>query len=375
MHISSSTLITIQVGSDLDHKIKAAAAEGEPQWDGIGESAELRVWRIEQFKVVAWPTEQYGSFHTGDSYVVLHSYQKDPDSDALSHDLHIWIGKESSQDEYGTAAYKMVECDDQLGGAAVQHRDVQGKESPLFQSYFKNGIKYLEGGAASGFTHVEPTVDVPHLYRVKGTEGGMSLTQLPLKLSSLNQGDSFIVFANAQSVWVWHGESANPDEKARANRTAEDMCTEGTVQVLESGNDEDDAFWGYLAKDGEIGPADDASDETVEQFTPLLFQLPLSSDNNEPVAQGEPVSSKFRWAGASSPQMDRSHLHDDNIYLLDAGWDLFVWMGAAANVSEKVGALGWADEYCRQSPRTADVPITLVKAGYEPTRFSGYFRD
>jgi hypothetical protein len=23
------------IGSELDHKIKAAAAEGEPQWDGI----------------------------------------------------------------------------------------------------------------------------------------------------------------------------------------------------------------------------------------------------------------------------------------------------------------------------------------------------
>ena len=333
------------------------------------------MWRIEQFKVVAWPSDLYGSFHTGDSYVVLHSYQKDPNREKLSHDLHIWIGRESSQDEYGTAAYKMVECDDQLGGAAVQHRDVQGKESPLFQSYFKKmgGLKYLEGGAASGFTHVEPTVDVPHLYRVKGTEGGLSLTQLPLQITSLNQGDSFIVFANASTVWVWHGESANPDEKSRANRTAEEMCTEGTVQVLEAGHDDDAAFWAYLEKNGEIGAADDASDETVEQFTPLLFQLPA---NDEPVAQGEqPVSSKFRWGQSSSPQMDGSHLHDDNVYLLDAGWDLFVWMGAAADVSDKVGALSWADEYCRKLPRTADLPLTLVKAGYEPTGFSGYFRD
>jgi hypothetical protein len=37
-------------------------------------------------------------------------------SEGLSHDIHIWIGSESTQDEYGTAAYKMVEADDYLGG-------------------------------------------------------------------------------------------------------------------------------------------------------------------------------------------------------------------------------------------------------------------
>lgn len=39
-------------------------------------------------------------------------------SDALHHDIHIWIGSESSQDEYGTAAYKMVEADDYMGGTS-----------------------------------------------------------------------------------------------------------------------------------------------------------------------------------------------------------------------------------------------------------------
>jgi hypothetical protein len=50
---------------------------------------------------------------------VMHTYKKGV-SDALHHDLHIWIGSESSQDEYGTAAYKMVEADDFLGGTYVR---------------------------------------------------------------------------------------------------------------------------------------------------------------------------------------------------------------------------------------------------------------
>ena len=101
-------------GSELEKNIKKAAAGRETAWDGLGKEATLKVWRIEKFLVKVWPKRKYGSFHKGDSYIVLHSYQKDPNRPKLSHDIHIWIGDESSQDEYGTAAYKMVSSKKEL---------------------------------------------------------------------------------------------------------------------------------------------------------------------------------------------------------------------------------------------------------------------
>jgi gelsolin len=259
----------------------------------------------------------------------------------------------------------MVEADEKLGGAAIQHREVEGHESTLFRSYFKT-VKYLQGGAESGFNHVEPSVDEPHLYKIKGTDKSMSLTQVKLSKSSLNDGDSFLLFANNEKVWVWHGRSANPDEKARTNSLGENMCSRGTVVTLEPGQDEDEAFWTYLGS-GSIGPAA-GDDDTVVEFTPLLFKL--SDEPAAQVAKGEPVKFGFGKAHAKIP---KSTLSSSDVFLLDAGWEIFVWIGGDAALKEKVSAVAWADAYCHGDSRTADLPLSLVKAGYEPSDFSAHF--
>jgi hypothetical protein len=92
----------------------------------------------------------------------------------------------------GTAAYKTVELDDSLGGAPIQHREVQEHESDQFLSVFKGGVHYQEGGVASGFKKVEKDKHEPRLLHLKGARN-VRVTSVPVKNTSLNEGDVFIL--------------------------------------------------------------------------------------------------------------------------------------------------------------------------------------
>ena len=80
------------IGSDLDHKVKHASAETEPAWnDGhVGLTPGLLIWRIENFAVVPLPKSLYGQFHSGDSYIILHSQPTTSKPPKLIHDIYFY---------------------------------------------------------------------------------------------------------------------------------------------------------------------------------------------------------------------------------------------------------------------------------------------
>lgn len=79
-------------------------------------------------------------------FVFLHSHHQISlnKNSGQSSDIHYWIGNTSSQDEQGAAAIYVTQMDEHLGGSPVQHREVQGSESPRFRGYFKNGVMWVQ---------------------------------------------------------------------------------------------------------------------------------------------------------------------------------------------------------------------------------------
>ncbi|CAM6098605.1 unnamed protein product [Calypogeia fissa] len=224
---------------------------------GAGKAAGMEIWRIEDFKPVPLPKSDYGTFYNGDSYIVLKTTKTD--SGSLNYDLHFWLGKNTSQDESGTAAIMTVELDQYLGDKAIQYRELQGHESELFLSYFKPCIVPKEGGAASGFRKVEAEVFDSKMFVVKGTGMAVRVTEVPVSRDSLNHDDIFILDTQ-DNIFQFNGAKASIGEKGKAMSVVQqlkDNNHEGSVDVViihdgeeEGGNSQ---FWSLLGGFGPLG--------------------------------------------------------------------------------------------------------------------------
>jgi len=362
------------LGSDIEKNVKAAAAQTEKAWHGVGKTPGLNIWRIEKFQVVAVDPKTDGSFYSGDSYILLHTYKKDPtkEDSALAWDVHFWLGEHTTQDEAGTAAYKTVEIDDFLGGAPIQHREVQGFESDLFMSYFKNNIRILDGGIESGFNYVKPAEYKPKLLHLKGVKK-VRVTEVPTQFNSLNEGDAFVLDCGLD-IYQWQGKSAGVGEKMKARELTTNLKSErkgqARVHVLEAGETGEDMnkFYSYLQgtkeqiKTAKEGGEDKEAESAPMSFTRCLFRISDASGKMEftEVSKGNAVK---------KTQLDKM-----DVFLLDSGKQLFIWVGSGSTKEEKHHAMNYAVNYLQQFGRPTTTPITRVLEGQEQKEFEDAFR-
>jgi len=355
-----------KLGSDEDRSVKKGSAQKEPAWKGAGQKVGMEIWRIEKFKVVVWPKDLYGSFYSGDSYICLNTY-KEQGKDALKWDLHFWLGQHTSQDEAGTAAYKTVELDTLLDDGPVQHREVMGHESDLFLSYFPN-IRMMEGGVDSGFKHVEAEKYECRLLHLKGKKKVRTM-QVDKTVASLNSGDVFIL-DNGLEVIKWEGKSCGMFEKNKGREVVDAIKTErkGKVRIAnirEGDKDEDSKkFFSLLggSVDSQIKTADQGGDDKdAEEMGNRTRQLWRLSD----------ASGKMEFAKISEGNaIKKSQLDGNDVFIFDAGAEIFAWIGKGASDKEKYEAMVYAQQYLVKNKRPLFLPISRILQGGENPKFN-----
>jgi len=349
------------LGGKENRELKAAAAKTEKAWEGAGKALGTQIWRIESFKVVHWPKDQYGKFYSGDSYIILYTYKKTPDSAALAYNVHFWLGEKTSQDEMGTAAYKTVELDDLLGDVPVQYREVQGSESETFMNVFKGKITIMDGGVDSGFKHVKPDDYKPRLMHLKGKKN-VRVTQVELSSKSLNEGDVFILDAGLR-IWQWNGAKAAIAEKRKAQEVLNGLKEErnGKVKSKIIDSNEDDAeFWELMGGKGAI--AAEIPDEKVEIPPKSIWCL---SDSSGKLTVEEVASGKGN--------IKKSTLKSEDVFFLDNGTTLYVWVGSKTTANEKAMAMTYATDFLKAASRPMSTPVLRVIEGNEPVSFNKEF--
>ncbi|CAN1329776.1 VLN4 [Linum perenne] len=333
----------------------------DPAFQGAGQKAGLEIWRIENFNPVAIPSASYGKFFSGDSYIVLKSIASK--SGSMRHDIHYWLGRDTSQDEAGVAAIKTVELDAALGGRAVQYREVQGHETEKFLSYFKPCIIPQEGGVASGFKHVEAEEHQTRLFVCKGKHV-VRVKEIPFARSSLNHDDIFILDTTSK-IFQFNGSNSSIQERAKALEVVQylkDTYHDGKCEVasIEDGrlmaDVETGEFWGFFGGFAPL-PRKTAGDED---------DSPASDDTKLyciEKGQAEPVE---------ADTFTRELLDTNKCYVLDCGAEVYVWMGKTTSLDERKNASKSAEEIIHSADRPKS-QIIRVMEGFETVMFRSKF--
>ncbi|WOK99111.1 hypothetical protein Cni_G07823 [Canna indica] len=335
----------------------------DPAFQGAGQKVGMEIWRIENFEPVPLPKSDYGKFYTGDSYIVLQTTSVK--GGAYGYDIHFWIGKDSSQDEAGTAAIKTVELDAVLGGRAVQHRELQGLESDKFLSYFKPCIIPLEGGFASGFKKPENQEFETRLYICRGKRVAR-IKQVPFTRSSLNHDDVFILDTE-KKIYQFNGANSNIQERAKALEVIQhlkDKYHEGKcdVAIIDDGKlqaeSDSGEFWVLFGGFAPIGKKVFAEDDLALETSPAkLYSInggQLKLEENNP---------------------SKAVLENNKCYLLDCGAEVFIWVGRVTQVDERKAASKAAEDFIINENRPKATRVTQVIQGYEPQTFKSYFES
>lgn len=353
------------IGSDEDKAAKKAAAEIEMNWEGAGKSPGIQIWRVEntrdendnpKFGINKWPKKKYGQFYTGDSYIVLETTADEEDG-GFFWDIYFWIGSESTQDEYGVAAYKANELDDLLDDAPVQHRETQGYESPEFLDCFPKGIRYLEGGIDGGFRSVadeEPAEMPTRLFHLRKREGSkkVHMHQVKVSCSSLNEGDSFVL-DTGYKVYTWFGEECSPFEKNKAAEIAHNLAHEadGVVPVVHDVEDSDEEFWGFLAgSKSDIKSADEVQDRDIPTADKLTIYRIYEERSFLKTEEVEPAMSSLKTG---------------DVYLIDAGQTCFLWLGKESSKREQQEGMDLAQGQLKAMGRERNTQLVQVRQGKE----------
>lgn len=342
-------------------KLNLNSDEVKKQWGDAGTKVGLKIWRVENFKVLPWPEKDYGKFYSGDSYIILNTWSTDG-TKALSHDIHFWLGDYTSQDEAGTAAYKTVELDNFLGTGPVQHRELQGYESELFLSYFKK-FMILNGGVDSGFNIVKPVEYKPQLFHIKSVGNTLTVTSVPISSDSLNTGDVFVLDQGLK-IYQWNGCKAAGTEKHKAMEFTSELKSErsGKPEVVVFDQDDSDAtpFWDGIGGKGTI--KDEPSANRFEKVSGDKILLRLSNS-----------SGKMEFKEEAKNNLSLSMLDSNDIFIIDAASEVFVWIGSKSNVNEKSSSFKYAMDYVKKTGKKSYIPITRVVEGNENSSFKSHF--
>uniref|UniRef100_A0A7N8X2C1 Advillin n=1 Tax=Mastacembelus armatus TaxID=205130 RepID=A0A7N8X2C1_9TELE len=306
--------------ASLMHVMPDIAAQERMVDNGTGQ---VEVWRIEDLEPVPVDPEWYGYFYGGDCYLILYTYLVNSKKCYL---LYIWQVRKCCNTCYFWPVHTVL----------VQI---------ISFLFFKGGT------SRHGSSEPEPPV---RLFQVHGSDpSNTKAIEVPALSASLNSNDVFLLKSQS-GIYLWCGKVMKMDGIdngwADGYKSMEETVAEGQEPI---------EFWELLG-----GKAPYANDkrlqQTVSDHQPRLFECSNKTG---------------RFIVTEVTQFTQDDLSEDDVMLLDTWDQVFLWIGKEANEAERKEAVITSQEYLKTHPgaRDPDTSIILVKQGFEPPTFTGWF--
>ncbi|GER35851.1 villin [Striga asiatica] len=246
-------------------------------------------------------------------------------SGALRHDIHYWLGKDTSQP-----------C-----------------------------IIAQEGGVASGFKHVEAEEHQTRLFVCKGKHV-IQVKEVPFARSSLNHDDIFILDTTSK-IFKFNGSNSSIQERAKALEVVQyikDTYHDGKCEIaaIEDGRLMADAetgeFWGFFGGFAPLPRKTAANDLNITDAGPSKLFC---------VEKGEALP-------IEADSLTRDLLDTHKCFILDCGVEVFIWMGRNTSLNQRKAASSTVDELLRGQDR-AKSHVSRVIEGFETVTFRSKFNS
>jgi hypothetical protein len=194
------------------------------------------------------------------------------------------------------------------------------------------------------------------------------VNEVPTAHASLNTGDVFIL-DKGLTLFLYNGAQANRYEKAKGVEVIQKIKGQergGRANVVIIDEDPHNAeFWGALGGERPVTNAGE-DDEAHDSRAAGALQLFRISDASGAV-EFTPVTHGGR--------LTRDLLDTNDVFLVDSGNEVYVWVGKGATANEKREGMLRATAYLQQSGRPANTPCTRVSQGTESSVFKALFHQ
>ncbi|KAJ3396695.1 hypothetical protein HDU80_009871 [Chytriomyces hyalinus] len=344
----------------------------------------LQCWMAKGSELVHVAESEHGILFSGDSYLFLYTHLMGRAGNEKKVSIaYFWVGDDAKMTEKGTIAYAAIELEKKEN--ARQIRVLQGHEPDHFLSIFRPCQQDPHQQSTSLVIRRGPYIpdaqNSTSLFCIGGcSSANVKAIQVAWSISSFSSGAVLLaVSVHDDDSFLWIGDGAHGFERTAALRIAKRLCGDRHIieiqELCEPPN-----FWSRFGL---------SSNEPARKHyasVPYLLQR----------AKFTGIFKRRLWkvshvvnGGATAEELSpftQKDLDETHAYILDAFFEIFVWIGrnAKSQFKDTRLAVATAVEYAHlvessepmrvESERLGqELRVSVVQDGDEPVEFKSCF--